>query len=54
VCRDLRATRVGAGALPPPRAADYLKSLGVSTSGVDQLIKSAYHLLGLNVVSDRG
>jgi ribosome-binding ATPase YchF (GTP1/OBG family) len=26
---------------------DYLKSLGVSTSGVDQLIKSAYHLLGL-------
>ncbi len=26
---------------------DYLKSLGVSSSGVDRLIKSAYHLLGL-------
>jgi ribosome-binding ATPase YchF (GTP1/OBG family) len=26
---------------------DYLNSLGVTTSGVDQLIKSAYHLLGL-------
>ncbi len=26
---------------------DYLKSVGVSSSGVDRLIKSAYHLLGL-------
>jgi ribosome-binding ATPase len=26
---------------------DYLKTLGVSSSGVDRLIKSAYHLLGL-------
>ena len=34
-------------ALPPDERVDYLRSLGVSTSGVDQLIKSAYHLLGL-------
>jgi hypothetical protein len=26
---------------------DYLQSLGVASSGVDRLIKSAYHLLGL-------
>ena len=34
-------------ALPREERPDYLKSLHVSTSGVDQLIKSAYHLLGL-------
>jgi len=34
-------------ALPPEERIDYLGHLGVSTSGVDQLIKSAYHLLGL-------
>ena len=34
-------------ALPPEERLDYLNSLDVSTSGVDQLIKGAYHLLGL-------
>jgi GTP-binding protein YchF len=34
-------------ALPPEERVDYLQSLGVETSGVDQLIRSAYHLLGL-------
>jgi len=34
-------------ALPPEERVDYLRSLGVQTSGVDQLIRSAYHLLGL-------
>ncbi len=34
-------------ALPPDERRDYLASLGVSTSGVDRLIKSAYDLLGL-------
>lgn len=33
--------------LAPVERLDYLKSLGVSSSGVDRLIKSAYHLLGL-------
>ncbi len=33
--------------MPPEERLDFLKSLKVSTSGVDQLIKSAYHLLGL-------
>ena len=33
--------------LPLGERLDYLKSLGVSSSGVDRLIKSAYHLLGL-------
>src|SRR3982750_4691127 len=44
ICAQLEADLV---ALPPDERVDYLKSLGVSTSGVDQLIKSAYHLLGL-------
>jgi ribosome-binding ATPase len=44
ICAQLEAELV---ALPPAERVDYLKSLGVSTSGVDQLIKSAYHLLGL-------
>ena len=34
-------------ALPPEERVDYLQSLGVETSGVDLLIRSAYHLLGL-------
>jgi GTP-binding protein YchF len=44
ICAQLEAELV---ALPPEERIDYLGHLGVSTSGVDQLIKSAYHLLGL-------
>ena len=44
ICAQLEAELV---ALPPNERLDYLNSLGVSTSGVDRLIKSAYHLLGL-------
>jgi len=44
ICAQLEADLV---ALPPDERVDYLKSLNVDTSGVDQLIKSAYHLLGL-------
>jgi GTP-binding protein YchF len=44
ICAQLEAELV---ALPPAERVDYLQSLGVATSGVDQLIKSAYHLLGL-------
>lgn len=44
ICAQLESELV---ALPPAERLDYLGSLGVSTSGVDQLIKSAYHLLGL-------
>jgi GTP-binding protein YchF len=44
ICAQLEAELV---ALPPDERLDYLNSLGVSTSGVDRLIKSAYHLLGL-------
>ncbi|HKG48752.1 MAG TPA: redox-regulated ATPase YchF [Pyrinomonadaceae bacterium] len=44
ICAQLEADLV---ALPPEERVDYLKSLNVETSGVDQLIKSAYHLLGL-------
>jgi GTP-binding protein YchF len=33
--------------LAPAEAADYLKEVGVNESGVDALIHSAYHLLGL-------
>ena len=44
ICAQLEADLV---ALPPEERVDYLQSLGVKTSGVDQLIKSAYHLLGL-------
>ena len=44
ICAQLEAELV---ALPPEERLDYLKSLKVSTSGVDQLIKSAYYLLGL-------
>ena len=44
ICAQLEAELV---ALPPEERLDYLRHHGVSTSGVDQLIKSAYHLLGL-------
>ena len=44
ICAQLEAELV---ALPPHERLDYLKSLGVSTSGVDRLIQSAYNLLGL-------
>ena len=44
ICAQLEAELV---ALPPDERRDYLGHLGVDTSGVDQLIKSAYHLLGL-------
>ncbi|HEU5133306.1 MAG TPA: redox-regulated ATPase YchF [Pyrinomonadaceae bacterium] len=44
ICAQLEADLV---ALPPEERVDYLKSLNVETSGVDQLIKGAYHLLGL-------
>ena len=44
ICAQLEAELV---ALPPEERLDYLQQLGVSTSGVDRLIKSAYHLLGL-------
>lgn len=44
ICAQLEAELV---ALPPAERLDYLKSVGVSSSGVDLLIKSAYHLLGL-------
>jgi GTP-binding protein YchF len=44
ICAQLEAELV---ALPPEERIDYLKQLGVMTSGVDRLIKSAYHLLGL-------
>jgi ribosome-binding ATPase YchF (GTP1/OBG family) len=44
ICAQLEAELV---ALPPEERLDYLKSLKVSTSGVDQLIKSAYRVLGL-------
>lgn len=44
ICAQLEAELVS---LPPDERAEYLQSLGVSGSGVDRLIKSAYHLLGL-------
>src|SRR5207237_4951248 len=44
ICAQLEAELV---ALSPEERLDYLKGVGVSSSGVDQLVKSAYHLLGL-------
>jgi GTP-binding protein YchF len=44
ICAQLEAELV---ALPEDERLAYLESLGVATSGVDRLIKSAYHLLGL-------
>ncbi len=44
ICAKLEAELV---ALEPAERADYLKDLGLSSSGVDGLIKAAYHMLGL-------
>ncbi len=44
ICAQLEAELV---ALPPAERVDYLLTVGVTSSGVDELIKSAYRLLGL-------
>lgn len=44
ICAKLEAELV---ALDPADRADYLKDLGLESSGVDNLIKAAYHMLGL-------
>ena len=44
ICAQLEADLV---ALPPEERREYLETLGVESSGVDSLIKSAYRLLGL-------
>ena len=44
ICAQLEAELV---ALPPDERREYLASLGVAGSGVDELIRSAYRLLGL-------
>ncbi|OLE51829.1 MAG: redox-regulated ATPase YchF [Acidobacteria bacterium 13_1_20CM_3_53_8] len=44
ICAQLEAELVE---LPPDERVDYLEALGVRGSGVDNLIKSAYRLLGL-------
>jgi GTP-binding protein YchF len=44
VCAQLEAELLE---LPPDERLDYLQALGVTGSGVDNLIKSAYRLLGL-------
>jgi len=44
ICAQLEAELV---ALSAEERTDYLKSVGVTGSGVDRLIQSAYHLLGL-------
>jgi GTP-binding protein YchF len=40
--------------LPPADAAEYLTSLGVAESGVGQLIRAVYHLLGLRTYLTAG
>jgi GTP-binding protein YchF len=44
ICAKLEAELV---ALEPAERADYLRDLGLASSGVDGLIRSAYHMLGL-------
>jgi hypothetical protein len=44
ICAKLEADLV---ALDPAERAEYLQSHGVESSGVDALIKAAYHMLGL-------
>jgi hypothetical protein len=44
ICAQLEADLVG---LSPVERVEYLESLGVKSSGVDQLIRSAYTVLGL-------
>ena len=44
ICAKLEAELV---ALDPAERSEYLKDLGLASSGVDGLIKAAYHMLGL-------
>lgn len=44
ICAKLEAELV---ALDPAERGEYLKDLGLTSSGVDKLIKAAYHMLGL-------
>src|SRR5439155_20515312 len=44
ICAQLEADHVD---LSPAERREYLESLGIKSSGVDQLIKSAYRVLGL-------
>ena len=44
ICAKLEAELV---ALDPAERTEYLKDLGLTSSGVDKLIKAAYHMLGL-------
>lgn len=44
ICAKLEAELV---ALDPAERDEYLRDLGLSSSGVDKLIKAAYHMLGL-------
>ncbi len=44
ICAKLESELV---ALDPAERGEYLKDLGLSSSGVDKLIKAAYHMLGL-------
>ena len=44
ICAKLEAELV---ALDPAERGEYLKDLGLNSSGVDKLIKAAYHMLGL-------
>jgi GTP-binding protein YchF len=44
ICAKLEAELV---ALDPSERDEYLKDLGLASSGVDKLIKAAYHMLGL-------
>jgi ribosome-binding ATPase len=44
ICAKLEAELV---ALDPAERDEYLKDLGLQSSGVDKLIKAAYHMLGL-------
>ena len=44
ICAKLEAELV---ALDPAEREEYLKDLGLTSSGVDKLIKAAYHMLGL-------
>ena len=44
ICAKLEAELV---ALDPEERDEYLKDLGLASSGVDKLIKAAYHMLGL-------
>ncbi|MGQ0542809.1 MAG: redox-regulated ATPase YchF [Blastocatellia bacterium] len=44
ICAKLEAELV---ALDPAERGEYLKDLGLQSSGVDKLIKAAYHMLGL-------